>query len=126
MQSILQFLHDLVVTQAYAACSPGDEGVNLANCLTSSDGTAISERFGSVSSLVNLASITIFAAAGIIFLCMILFSGFKFIQSGTKGKDEARTIMTTAITGLIVIFVAYWIVQIVGLVLGINLVSFGV
>ncbi len=56
--------------------------------------------------------------AGVILFLLIIFSGYKFIRSGTKGKDEAKQILTAAVTGYVIMFAAYWIVQILEVVTG--------
>lgn len=111
-------LSSRLVPPALAACTPGQQGVDLADCLTDKNGQPISTTFSKPTDLLNLGISTIFVAAGVIFLALIVYAGFKFIQSGTKGKDEAKTILTTAVIGLIVMLSAYWIVRIVETVVG--------
>lgn len=95
------------------------EPVNLGDALRLGvGGGRVSDAYGQPTSLVNTLVPVMFIIAGLIFMIMIIVSGYKFIQDGTKGKEEAQTILTTAASGLIVMFAAYWIVQIVGILTG--------
>lgn len=109
-----------IVTKAYAACDPGTGGVDLGNCLQLSSGVPIKAVFNSPAALVNLIVKNVFVLAGVVIFFMIIYAGFKFIQAGTKGKEEAQKILTAAVVGGIVMFSAYWIVQIVQVLTGVN------
>ena len=73
------------------------------------------------ATLVNLIANNIFIVAGVVVFANFVFAGYRMIQDDAKGKDEARDAMTKSILGLVIIFVAYWIVQIIGVVTGANL-----
>lgn len=109
-----------LVGKVYAACDGGTEGVNLGDCLELSNGVPVSQVYKDPAFLVNLAARNIFVIGGVIIFLMIFYAGFKFIQDTAKGKDEAQKIMTAAIVGAITMFSAYWIVQIVGVLTGVN------
>lgn len=112
-----------IIPQAYAACEADAEGaIQLTECYTVGVGSAekVSDYFARPADLVNVLVPTAFIIAGMIIFAMLLWSGFKFLQDTSKGKDEARTIMTSAIVGIIVMFVAYWIVIIIGSVTGVD------
>lgn len=108
------------VGKVYAQCEPGGTNVNLGDCLLLGDGQRVSEVYTSPAFLVNLIVRNIFVLGGIVIFLMIFYAGFKFIQDTTKGKDEAQKIMTAAIVGAITMFSAYWILQIVGVLTGVN------
>ena len=59
--------------------------------------------------------------AGFLLLLYLLYGGFHLITSGgdPKGLQEGRNKILYALVGFIIIFVAYWLVEIAGLVLGI-------
>lgn len=67
-----------------------------------------------ISSLIPI----IFALAGILLLIYLLYGGFHLMTSAgdPKGVAEAKGKITNALIGFIVIFLAFWIVQIIGLV----------
>lgn len=100
-----------------------DEGIDLGSVFTlGADSTkSVASVYLKPAVLVNLIVRNLFIIAGIILFFIILFVGFKFNYQGTKGKDEAKTILTTAITGFIVMFVAYWIIQILEIITGMQI-----
>lgn len=61
----------------------------------------------------------IFAFAGIGLLIFLIMGGFKLMTSGGDPKkiEEGKHTITNAFLGFIIVFVAYWIVQILGIVL---------
>jgi len=67
----------------------------------------------------------IFVIAGLILLFMLISGGFKMITgaSNPKAKESASKTITSAFIGFIVIFLAYWLVQIVEIVLGISILK---
>lgn len=118
---------DILVPKAYAqeTCVGADElgggGVNLGDVLCLSDNTPVSAVYTSPAFLVNLIVQNIFVIGGVILFLLIFYAGFKFIQSGSQGKEEAKKIITTAVAGAVVMFCAYWIVQIVQVVTGVDI-----
>lgn len=64
----------------------------------------------------------LFGIAGLILLLYLIWGGFSLMLSkgDQKAVEAARGRITTAITGFVIIFVAYWLVQILGLILGIE------
>jgi hypothetical protein len=79
------------------------------------------QNSNSVFHFTNLASIpsnalaVLFPLAGAILLAMLMWGGFEFITSFGDPKKAAlgKTRITNAIIGIIIIFTAYWIVQLV-------------
>lgn len=67
----------------------------------------------------------IFAAAGIGLLLMIISSGFSLMTSAGDPKKAAagKTTLTNGVIGFLLIFAAFWIVQILGVVLGWDSIS---
>jgi hypothetical protein len=64
----------------------------------------------------------IFAAAGIGLLLMIIAAGFGLLSSAgdPKKTEGAKQRITNALLGFVIIFVAYWLVQIAGKIFGIT------
>jgi hypothetical protein len=64
----------------------------------------------------------LFTLAGILLLLYLLWGGFHFMISrgDPKGMQEAKAKITYALIGFVIIFVAYWLVQILGLTLGLS------
>lgn len=110
-----------LVGKAYAQCQAnGAEGLNLGDCLKLGNETPVSQVYDTPAFLVNLITRNLFVIGGIIIFIMIFYAGFKFIQDTSKGKEEAQKILTAAIVGAITMFSAYWVIQIVGVLTGMN------
>jgi hypothetical protein len=64
-----------------------------------------------------------FPLAGMILFVMILWGGFEMLAGATssKGKDSGRLRITAAVVGFFLLFLAYWIMRLVGLVFGITI-----
>jgi hypothetical protein len=109
-----------IVGKAYATCDSSQSGIDLGDCLQISSGVPISAIFNSPAAMINLIVRNVFVLGGVVIFFLIIYAGFKFIQEGTKGKEEAQKILTAAVTGAIVMFSAYWIVQIIEVLTGVN------
>ena len=84
--------------------------------------------FGNIESLGDLISAIIpyiFGLSGIILLLMIVMSGFQMLTSAgdPKAMESAQKRLTGALIGFIIIFTAYWIVQFIGRMLGIDAIT---
>lgn len=77
-------------------------------------------QFTDVGSIITKIIPYLFAFAGIGLLFMIISAGFTLLTSaGDEKKTEAgKNRLTYAVVGFIIIFVAYWGVQIAGIVFG--------
>lgn len=64
----------------------------------------------------------IFAFAGIGLLLMLLSAGFNFLTSAGDPKklETGKQRLTNALVGFLIIFVAYWAVQMAGMIFGIK------
>jgi len=120
--SILPLLiQEVIPTGDVQTCNPGEAGADLSRCfVTRPGGPTIAETYSSPAVLVDILVKNLFPIAGLILLVIIMYAGFKFIYLGTKGKDEAKQIIETAIIGFAVMFSAYWVLQIVRVVTGID------
>lgn len=110
-----------LIQPVYAQCNPSEGAVDLAQCLKLSDSQQVSEVYTSPAFLVNLVVRNIFVVAGIVLFFMIILAGFKFIKGGKDGLEEAKKVITQAVVGFLIMFSAYWIVQIIALITGANI-----
>ena len=92
--------------------------IPLSDKLILKDGTPVKEVFNSTDDMVNLIVKVVFVGAGIVLFLMIVMAGFSMIGGDSKDKDKAKTTMTSAAIGFIVMFAAYWIMQIIQLLTG--------
>lgn len=67
----------------------------------------------------------VFAFAGIGLLIMILSAGFTLLTSAGDAKkmESGKNHLTSAIIGFIIIFCAFWIVQLVGMMFGLTSIT---
>lgn len=89
------------------------DSISIPGTGTAFDGAQIGQIVGSAMGYV-------FAAAGIGLLLMIISSGFTLMTSAGDAKKMAagQQRLTNAIIGFLLVFGAFWIVQILGVILG--------
>jgi hypothetical protein len=76
--------------------------------------------YDTIGTIVGKSLTYVFAFAGFGLLLMIIASGFTLMLSvgDPKKMEKGKATLTNAIIGFIVIFAAFWIVQILGIVFG--------
>lgn len=91
------------LNQAINLKLPGDKPVTLGNIL-------------------NVAIPYLFGIAGFLLLLYLIFGGFSYMMSGgdPKAAESAKQKITNAVIGFVIIFVAYWLVQLLGMILGVT------
>ncbi len=77
---------------------------------------------GTIGSVVSRAIPFVLGFAGIGLLLMILAAGFSMLTSAGDAKklEGGKQQLTNAIVGFLIVFVAFWVVQIVGKIFGIQ------
>ena len=75
-----------------------------------------------IGSIVSEFIKYLFPLAGILLLLYLIFGGFSLMTSGgdPKAVQSAKSKITNALVGFLIVFAAYWIVQIVASVLGLG------
>jgi hypothetical protein len=78
-----------------------------------------------IGTVINVALPYFFAIAGFALTIYIVLAGFTILTS--KGDEKAvaaaKAKLTSGVTGFFIVFAAYWIVQIVGNVLGLDKIN---
>ena len=76
-----------------------------------------------VGSIISLILPYLFVIAGLMLLFYLLYGGFHMMTAGNdeKGLAEAKGKITNALIGFLLIFVSYWLVKILGYILGISI-----
>lgn len=79
-------------------------------------------QFSDLASVINQAIIYIFPFAGLILFFMLIGGGFRLLTSAGNPESTAKgyKMILMALVGFIVIFVSYWLMQILETVLGIT------
>lgn len=96
-------------------------GITIDDKLTLKDGTPVKEVFNSTEDMINLLVKVIFIAAGSVLFFMIIGAGLAMIGGSGGDKEKSKTTMTSALVGFVVMFAAYWIMQIIQLLTGTTL-----
>lgn len=100
------------------------------NKLAVNIGANFSSPFGqtkTLGDLITLATNTALIIAGLVVLFLMVFGGLSMIigagnndpQSAARGKQAA----TYAVIGFVVIFVAYWVIQFIEAITGLNFIT---
>ncbi len=76
----------------------------------------VADTYGSFGVVVNLVVSNLFVLAGIVIFFLVIGAGFSYLKDSDKGKEDAKNLATGAVIGFLVMFSAYWIVQIIKLV----------
>jgi len=85
----------------------------------------VSDVFTSLSTVINILLPNIFILTGQIFLILLIFAGVSVILSAGSGNPEgakkAKATATSAALGLFLVIAAYWLIQIIEFVTGIQI-----
>jgi succinate dehydrogenase/fumarate reductase cytochrome b subunit len=80
----------------------------------------------SIPGLVTTFLNVIFVVSGVIILFYFIFGGIGLISSAgsdnAQQKEQAKKTITSALIGFIVVFTAYWIVKLIGLITGVTII----
>lgn len=115
------YRHPLPGSNGLCECVAGErseQAVDLGAFYTLRDGRPVSQVFNTPGSLLNLIVPNLFVIAGVAVMILTIVAGYKFIAQGQKGIEEAQKIAGAGILGLIIMFAAYWIVQIIKAITG--------
>ena len=77
---------------------------------------------GNITDIVSELLKYVIVAAGLLLLLYLVFGGIQFMTSRGEPKavEAAKAKITTALIGFIIVFISFWLVQIIGKVLGID------
>ena len=97
------------------------------NLLDTIGDNSIEKKYTTVSPLISSLLKYSLMFAGIILLGLILFGGFGMIASAgsgdTKKAEQSKKTITSAVIGFLVVFCAYFIIQIVQTVTGVKILD---
>ena len=103
------------------ACD-ASKSLDLFDCLilNPDKGTTVEGVYGTPAVVVNVIVSNLFVFGGMVLFFMIILAGLKFTMSPeSKGKEDAKTIAQGAGIGFLIMFSAYWIIQILEILTGI-------
>ena len=84
--------------------------------------TGLKPEFKDFGSIISSLLPFLFAGAGLLLLLYLLYGGLSLMLSrgDPKAVQGAKDKITGAVVGFVIVFVAYWLVQIIGTILGIE------
>ena len=96
---------------------------NLGDCLKLQNNSTLGNTYTNAGDLINNILPNIYVAAGLVLFFMIVLGGFKVISSASDSHkmEEGKKTITFAIIGLLVVFGSYWIIQIIQIVTGLQI-----
>ncbi len=76
---------------------------------------APSAKFGSLADLVNLLSRVVAIGGGLLLVASFVYTAYLYLSDSGDGKkiETAKTVITYAIIGMVVVAASYWITQII-------------
>ena len=85
--------------------------------------TTVENKFPNIGSIITQLLPIVFVLAGIILFIFLIIGGFGLLTSaGDPGKTKAaQGKITSAVIGFVIIFIAYWLVRIIEIMLGIQI-----
>lgn len=82
-------------------------------------------EFTDIGSVLSAVLPIVYLIAGLILFGAIIFSGFNLLVSGGDEKKtaEAKGCLSNAVIGFVIIFVSWWLVQILEIIFGIPILG---
>lgn len=79
-------------------------------------------QLNTLGGIINKVIPILFTLAGLILLLYLLWGGFSLMLSkgDPKAMETAKGKITNAVIGFVIIFVAFWLVQLLGIVFGVK------
>lgn len=100
------------------------QGVNIGQQFNSPIGNTVG-----LGGLVSIILSNALVIAGIILIFLLVFGGISIIaaagRDNPEGAAKGKQAVTAALVGFIIIFAAYWIIQIVEIITGVKILKPG-
>lgn len=95
--------------------------------LNPATGTTVGGTYSTFASFLNLFIPLAFIISGLILFFLLIGGGFSIIASGGNAKsvESGKNQITGAIIGFVIIFAAYWIIQIIQTITGVQIFNSG-
>ena len=101
--------------------------VNIGDAIKTDGSTTLANQYNSISPLVSSLLRNAIVISSIILLFLLIFGGISFIASAGKGDDkktsQAKSAITSALIGFAIVFVAYFVIQIIEVITGLNILN---
>ena len=101
--------------------------VNIGDLSLGDGAGTVGNKYTSISPLVSSLLKNSLVVAGIILLCLLVFGGIMFIASAGSGDDkkasQSKSAITSALIGFAIVFSAYFIIQIITVLTGVQILN---
>lgn len=89
------------------------------------NGPAVAEVYSTPADLINAILPNIYVFAGILLFIFIFAAGFKMVMNpdDKKAVEDGKKAFFYAIGGFILLIASFWIMQIVGVLTGVNVLG---
>lgn len=81
--------------------------------------------YGSLGAFISAVLPTVFVVSGIILFAFIIFGGLTMILNAGSGDakkiEQGQKAVTSAVLGMVLIFVAWWIIKIIEYITGVQI-----
>jgi len=102
--------------------------VNISEFLKDTKGDSVGAKYTSVGPLISSFLKNSLVIAGVILLGLILFGGVGMITSAGSGDskkaEQSQKTITSAVIGFLIVFCAYFIIQIIETITGLNILNY--
>ena len=86
-----------------------------------------SPQFQTPGALISIILKNVYVLAGVFLLILLIFGGFSIImgagQGDAKKTGQGKKAATSAVVGFLVIFASYWIIQIIQIITGVEILN---
>ncbi|MFA4827266.1 MAG: hypothetical protein WC596_03415 [Candidatus Shapirobacteria bacterium] len=85
----------------------------------------LSQSFDTPGAFISLLLKNVFTLAGLILLALLVFGGLTFVIGAGSGDpkkaDQAKSTITNSLIGFLIIFVSFFIIQIIEVITGLSI-----
>lgn len=101
--------------------------VEIGNVIKTKGSNTLAKDYSSISPLISSLLKNSLTIASIIFLFLLIFGGILYISSAGSGDEkkssQAKSALTSALIGFAVVFCAYFIIQIIEVITGVQILN---
>lgn len=101
--------------------------VEIGKEIKTSGSKTLASDYSSISPLISSLLRNSLTIASVIFLFLLIFGGIMFIASAGSGDEkkagQAKSALTSALIGFAVVFCAYFIIQIIEVITGVQILN---
>lgn len=86
-----------------------------------------SETYQSLGTFISAVLPNVYVVAGVTLFFLMIFGGITYIKNAGAGDEEGlkkgKQAITNALVGFLIIFLSYWIIQIIEIITGLKILG---